>query len=140
MVSAYLMSSFRKNGKQVASMKKAFGGAACQRHRAPGAGGEHHRRDHRCVRQHHRPLATLLWPHPEQLTRPTPYVHLNSPHANWCWQMDASVCVIYYLPKGGALIREMKESEFYAGKPENWNRIAGQMVIRYLMTEGTAGA
>ena len=64
-----------------------------------------------------------------------PHTNLRSPRPNWCWQMDASVCVIYYLPKGGAFIREMKESEFYSGKPENWNKISGQMVIRYLMTD-----
>jgi len=73
--------------------------------------------------------------HPEQLRRPTPHTPLRSERPNWCWQMDASVCVIYYLPKGGALIREMRPEEFYAGKPENWQRISGQMVIRYLMTD-----
>lgn len=134
-VSAYLMSSFRKNGKQVASMKKTLqvlrANGTLRFERVVSTTGEVVKLSDSTIARSLRHYGL----HPEQLTRPTPYMHLNSPHANWCWQMDASVCVIYYLPKGGALIREMKESEFYAGKPENWNRIAGQMVIRYLMTE-----
>lgn len=134
-VSAYLMSSFRKNGKQVASMTKTLdvlrANGTVRLERVVSTTGEVVELSDSTIARSLRHYGL----HPEQLTRPTPYVHLNSPHANWCWQMDASVCVIYYLPKGGALIREMKESEFYAGKPENWNRIAGQMVIRYLMTE-----
>lgn len=134
-VSAYLMSSFRKNGKQVASMKKTLqvlrANGTLRFERVVSTTGEVVELSDSTIARSLRHYGL----HPEQLTRPAPYVHLNSPHANWCWQMDASVCVIYYLHKGGALIREMKESEFYAGKPENWNRIAGQMVIRYLMTE-----
>lgn len=134
-VSAYLMSSFRKNGKQVASMKKTLevlrANGTVRFERVVTTTGEIVELSDSTIARSLRHYGL----HPEQLTRPTPYVHLSSPHANWCWQMDASVCVIYYLPKGGALIREMKESEFYAGKPENWNRIAGHMVIRYLMTD-----
>ncbi len=134
-VSAYLMAAFRKNGKQNASLKKTVqvlrANGTLRAERVISTTGE-------IVELSDSTIARALRHyglHPEQLTRPAPHAHLCSPHANWCWQMDASVCVIYYLPKGGAMIREMKESEFYTGKPENWNRIAGQMVIRYLMTE-----
>lgn len=135
MISAYLMAAFRKNGKQTASLTQTLqvlrdNGTLRAERVIPTTGEVVPLSDSAVLRAlRHYGL------HPEQLNRATPHVHLTSPHANWCWQMDASVCVVYYLPREGAMIREMTEAEFYAGKPQNWNRIAGQMVIRYLMTE-----
>lgn len=135
MISAYLMAAFRKHGKQNASLTQTLqtlrdNGTLRAERVIPTTGEIVSLSDSAVLRAlRHYGL------HPEQLNRATPYAHLTSPHANWCWQMDASVCVIYYLPREGAMIREMTEAEFYAGKPQNWNRIAGQMVIRYLMTE-----
>lgn len=134
-ISAYLMASLRKHGKQLASLKKTLqelrDNGLLRLERIIPTTGEVVQLSDTTVARALRQYGL----HPEQLCRATPHGHLRSPHANWCWQMDASVCVIYYLPKGGAMIREMSEAEFYSGKPENWNRIAGQMVIRYLMTE-----
>ncbi|ATE60145.1 integrase [Thauera sinica] len=135
MISAYLMSAFSRHGKQRASVTQTLAELRANRilraERVIPATGEVVTLSDAAVTRALRHYGL----HPEQLNRQTPYVHLTSPHANWCWQMDASVCVIYYLPREGAMIREMTEAEFYAGKPQNWNRIAGQMVIRYLMTE-----
>lgn len=134
MVSAYMMAAFRKNGKQNASLTQTLqtlrDDGILRAERVIGTTGELVPLSDSAVLRSLRHYGL----HPEQLNRATPYVHLSSPHANWCWQMDASVCVIYYLPEG-AMIREMTEAEFYAGKPNNWNKIAGKMVIRYLMTE-----
>lgn len=135
LISAYMMSAFRRTGRGICTLKdalKELRACACIRaERLNEATGEVLPLSESSVARALRAYDL----HPEQLNRPTPHTHLRSPRPNWCWQMDASVCVIYYLPKGGAMIREMKESEFYSGKPENWNRISGQMVIRYLMTD-----
>lgn len=135
LISAYMMSSFRRTGRGICSLKDALKEllecGAIRAERLDKATGE-------LITLCESSVARALRAydlHPEQLNRPTPHTHLRSPRPNWCWQMDASVCVIYYLPRGGAVIREMREDEFYSGKPENWNKIAGQMVIRYLMSD-----
>lgn len=134
-VSAYMMSSFRRTGRGICTLKDAVKelracGAICAG-RVDEDTGEISLLSESAVARALRAYDL----HPDQLNRPTPHINLRSPRPNWCWQMDASVCVIYYLPAGGARIREMREDEFYSGKPDNWNKIAGQMVIRYLMTD-----
>lgn len=139
LLSAYMMSAFRRTGRGICSLRDAMKElCACgtiRLERLDEETGE-------LVPLSESTVARALRAydlHPEQLNRPTPHANLRSKRPNWCWQMDASVCVIYYLPKGGATIREMREAEFYSGKPENWNKISGQMVIRYLMTDHRTG-
>lgn len=135
LISAYMMSSFRRTGRGICSLKDALkelrAGGHIKAARLDEETGELFLLSETAVARALRAYDL----HPEQLNRPTPHANLRSPRPNWCWQMDASVCVIYYLPAGGAMIREMREEEFYSGKPANWNKIAGQMVIRYLMTD-----
>lgn len=73
--------------------------------------------------------------HPEQLRTPTPHVRLSSPHPNYCWQVDASVCVLYYLPDGGHGLYELKDGVHYKNKPENLKAIEAFRVIRYVLTD-----
>src|SRR5690625_6836752 len=37
--------------------------------------------------------------HPDQLNQPSPKVQMSSRHPNHVWQIDPSLCVLYYLPK-----------------------------------------
>lgn len=76
--------------------------------------------------------------HPEQLAQPEPHVRLATPHPNHTWQIDASVCVLYYLDKKGLAV--MGEKEFYKNKPENFQKIERQRVIRYVVTDHYSGA
>lgn len=135
LISAYMMSSFRRTGRGICSLKDALkelrAGGHIMAARLDEETGELFLLSETAVARALRAYDL----HPEQLNRPTPHTNLRSPRPNWCWQMDASVCVIYYLPKSGAFIREMREDEFYSGKPDNWHKIAGNMVIRYLMTD-----
>lgn len=55
--------------------------------------------------------------HPSQLATPTAHTRVRSLHPNHVWQVDASVCVIFYLPKGGMQV--MDEKKFYKNKPHN---------------------
>jgi hypothetical protein len=77
--------------------------------------------------------------HPSQLTKPAAHQPLASPHPNWMWQVDASVCVVYYLPGGGYGLCELKKAEHYKNKPENIKAIEQFRVIRYVATDHASG-
>ncbi|MGO1073201.1 hypothetical protein [Lysobacter sp. CA199] len=74
--------------------------------------------------------------HPSQLAIPSAHTVQRSLHPNHVWQIDASVCVIFYLPRGG--VRIMEEKEFYKNKPQNVARIERDRVIRYVITDHTS--
>jgi len=72
------------------------------------------------------------------LARPDPHVELRSLHPNHVWQVDASVCVLYYLDHKGLSV--MNADEFYKNKPEAFKKRERGMVIRYLVTDHYTGA
>lgn len=76
--------------------------------------------------------------HPEQLSKPAPHITMRSLYPNHVWQFDVSVCVLYYLDKGGLSV--MDEKRFYKNKPENVKRVADMRVLRYLVTDHRTGA
>lgn len=76
--------------------------------------------------------------HPEQLAQPAPYISLSSPHPNHTWQIDASVCVLFYLDRKG--LAAMPEKEFYKNKPQNFRRVERDRVIRYVVVDHYSGA
>lgn len=71
------------------------------------------------------------------LRKPAPHRGAKSLHPNHVWQIDASVCVLYYLDDGGLGV--MEADEFYKNKPENFQKRAKQMVIRYVCTDHYTG-
>lgn len=77
--------------------------------------------------------------HPGQLDAPTPHQPLSSPHPNHTWQVDASVCVVYYLPAGGVGLCDLKAAVHYKNKPENLKAIETFRVIRYVATDHYSG-
>jgi len=81
--------------------------------------------------------------HPDQLNRPTPAVELKSLHPNHVWQIDASICVLYYLattnPKEAGL-QVMDRTQFYKNKPANLKRIEADRVWSYEVTDHYSGA
>lgn len=81
--------------------------------------------------------------HPDQLLAAPPATSLRSPHPNHCWQIDASLCVLYYLDNGRRQapgLQVMGEAEFYKNKPRNLARIERQRVWRYAVTDHASGA
>ncbi|ADX03001.1 integrase catalytic domain-containing protein [Acinetobacter baumannii] len=76
--------------------------------------------------------------HPKQLATPTAHTQQKSLHPNHVWQVDASVCVLFYLPKGGMQV--MDEKKFYKNKPANVKKIEKDRVIRYVMTDHFSGS
>jgi len=77
--------------------------------------------------------------HPDQLRQPAPKVELASEHPNHAWQIDPSLCVLYYLKREAGL-RVMPANEFYDGKPKNLARIANERVWRYVHVDHATGA
>lgn len=85
--------------------------------------------------------------HPDQINAPAPAVQLASLHPNHVWQIDASLCVLYYLNNGmhrGKGQREsglqvMAQEVFYKNKPKNLARIAADRVWSYEITDHATG-
>ena len=80
--------------------------------------------------------------HPDQLSAPAPVTELASLHPNHCWQIDPSLCVLYYLRSEKELnrgLQVMDADEFYKNKPRNLARIAQERVWRYVITDHTSG-
>lgn len=81
--------------------------------------------------------------HPDQLNRPTPAVELKSLHPNHVWQIDASLCVLYYLnarSEAEAGLQVMERDKFYKNKPANLKRIEADRVWSYEATCHNSGA
>lgn len=81
--------------------------------------------------------------HPDQLLAPAPVTELASTHPNHVWQIDASICVLYYLkpgadPKANGL-RVMDADKFYKNKPKNLARITANRVWSYEITDHASG-
>lgn len=69
-------------------------------------------------------------------------VSLKSLHPNHLWQIDPSLCVLYYLPRAGkdTGLRVARHDEFYKNKPANVAKIINDRVWRYTGTDHTSGA
>lgn len=81
--------------------------------------------------------------HPDVLLAPAPVTELISEHPNHVWQIDASLCVLYYLkpeadPRANGL-RVMDADQFYKNKPRNLARIAADRVWSYEITDHNSG-
>lgn len=80
--------------------------------------------------------------HPDQLLAPAPVVSMKSLHPNHVWQIDPSLCVLYYLPrhdKSDSGLRMMAHDEFYKNKPANDAKIVHDRVWRYTGTDHASG-
>jgi transposase InsO family protein len=141
-ISAALMESTRKQGKRLYSVADAI-----ETLRANGmiraeymdtSTGELRPLSESTV---HRALR-LYGLHPDQLLAPAPVTELASEHPNHVWQIDASLCVLYYLkPSADARtngLRVMDHAEFYKNKPKNVARIAADRVWSYEITDHTS--
>lgn len=80
--------------------------------------------------------------HPDQLLQPPPAVELRSLHPNHVWQIDASLCVLYYLQTEDARqagLQVMEADKFYKNKPRNLARIEHDRVWSYEVTDHYSG-
>ncbi len=81
--------------------------------------------------------------HPDQLNRAEPAVELKSLHPNHVWQVDASLCVLYYLnarTESESGLQVMDRDKFYKNKPANLKRIEADRVWSYEITDHCSSA
>ena len=69
----------------------------------------------------------------------SPSIEVAAAHPNSEWQIDASICTLYYLPKDGGL-QEMKTMMFEKNKPENFKRIELDRVWRFVVVDKASHA
>ncbi len=139
-ISTYLLESRRANGKQLASLEEALEVLRANDKIAAGrvdeATGEFKPLTVSAVRR----ALNAYHLHPEQLARPTPKQQMASQHPNYIWQIDPSLCVLYYLPRQqGVGLQVMDEKQFYKNKPANIRKIEKERVWRYVITDHASG-
>jgi hypothetical protein len=137
-MSSYLMEGYRQNNKKMVSIQDALDSLRANALIVAGAVDEE---TGEIVHLSASAVARALRSynlHPEQLRRPSPHINLRSKHPNHVWQIDASVCTLYYLPSGESLI-ETNQAVHYKNKPGNLDKISHCRVIRYVGTDHTSG-
>ena len=78
--------------------------------------------------------------HPAQIDKATPHQPLRTLYPNQLWQLDPSLCVLYYLPQRGSGLQVMDERSFNARKPVALARTLKERVLRYVVTDHYSGA
>ncbi len=88
-------------------------------------------------------LCTLLREHKMDLKtqkQAAPHQSMRSLHPNHVHECDPSLCLLYYLPNGGAEIKVIKQrwigdDEAYKNKPETLEKIGELKVWRYVLVD-----
>lgn len=141
LISGYLMAHMRKNGKFTKSIKQALQELRSNGEIVAGgvdqASGEIRYLSESAVSKALRGYNL----HPEQLLTVDPVTPQKSKHPNWCWQLDASLCVYYKMPTtAGFGLEEVHTTERYKNKLSHFAKIEHRLVQRYLMTDHASGA
>ncbi|MET0264963.1 MAG: integrase [Duganella sp.] len=143
LVSALLMESTRKNGKRLYAVADAMtalrANGMIRADQVNAETGEVMPLSPSTVQR----ALRMYGLHPDQLLAPAPVTELASQHPNHVWQIDASLCVLYYLkPAAGQQangLRVMDHAEFYKNKPRNVARIASDRVWSYEISDHASG-
>jgi hypothetical protein len=137
-ISVALLESLRRNGKRLLSVEQTLdmlrANDLIRAERIDPATGE-------CKPLSNSAIARALRTyglHPDQLLRPAAAMTLASRHPNHVWQIDASLCVLYYLPRQTGL-QVMDADTFYKNKPANVAKIEQDRVWRYAVTDHASG-
>jgi hypothetical protein len=142
LISGVIMETLRRDGRQLGSVSKVIEGlrdnGLIKAERIDKATGELVPLSDSAIQRALRSFGV----HPEQLLRPTAHTTLSSKHPNHVWQIDASLCVLYYLkpdPKTGNGLKVMDRDKFYKNKPKNVQNIMADRVWSYEITDHTTG-
>ncbi|VFR34672.1 Phage transposase [plant metagenome] len=141
-ISAVLIEHMRKSGKRIKSVEQALNELrACNMVSASRTHPETGEVTPLSVSTVQRALRAHKL-HPDQLLRPAPATSMRSLHPNHIWQIDASRCVLYYLPRrsNDNGLRVQAEDEFYKNKPDNIVKAIKDAIWRYVVTDHTSGS
>ena len=138
MIAAYMINSTRQNGKRTTCLEDAVeilrANGAIKATSLDKATGETRPLSMSSIRRAINSYGLDI----DTLNAPAPSVHMASKHPNHVWQIDASLCVLYYLPKGGLEI--MDAAVFEKNKPDNFKKVEKDRVWRYVVTDHCSGA
>ena len=141
MISAVLMETMRKNGKRLMTVERAVEMLIANKEidpvRIDKETGEVFTLSNSTIIR----ALKLYKLHPDQLLQPAPVTSMQSLHPNHVWQIDASLCVLFYLPVSGkdTGLRMMNADEFYKNKPKNLDKIVNDRVWRYVISDHFSG-
>nr|DAY37408.1 MAG TPA: transposase [Caudoviricetes sp.] len=141
MISALILETMRKNGKRLMTVERAVEMLIANKEidpvRVDKETGECFTLSTSTIVR----ALKLYKLHPDQLLQPAPVTALQSLHPNHVWQIDASLCVLFYLPTSGkdTGLRMMKADEFYKNKPKNVAKIEQDRVWRYVISDHCSG-
>lgn len=139
LISAALMETTRKNDKRLYSIKDAVtmlrANSAIRAEFLDMETGELRPLSESTI---HRALR-MYGLHPDQLLAPAPVTEMASKHPNHVWQIDASLCTLYYLGNGAKGLQDMEGQVYYKNKPGNLERVSANRVWRYVVTDHTSG-
>lgn len=142
-ISALLTTSHRKTGKRLLSIGQAVdmlrANGEIRAEYTDAATGEVKQLSESAIARALRAYAV----HPDQLNRAAPAVELKSLHPNHVWQIDASMCVLYYLKartEKESGLQVMDRDKFYKNKPANLKSIEADRVWSYEATDHNSGA
>lgn len=142
-ISAWLMDALRKGNKQLRSVEQALQelryAGMVRAERVNPQTGEVTPLSAGAVARALRAYAL----HPRQLLRPAPAAAVQSLHPNHVWEIDASLCVLYYLQAGASAhggLQVMEADKFYKNKPKALERVASERVWRYLCVDHYSGS
>lgn len=142
LISALLMDSLRKNNKRLMSITQAVetlrANGEIRAECIDAGSGEIRPLSDSTIS---RALRTYSL-HPDQLLRPSAHTELRSLHPNHVWQIDASLCVLYYLNARSERetgLQVMDADKFYKNKPANLKRVEADRVWSYEVTDHYSG-
>lgn len=138
MISAVLMESMRRNGKRLMCVEQAIttleANGKINTRVIDMETGEVTRLSPTTISR----ALRLYKLHPDQLMAPAPVTEMQSLHPNHVWQIDASLCVLYYLRREADAnhgLQVMDAKEFYKNKPRNLAKVEMDRVWRYVVTD-----
>lgn len=141
MISALILETMRKNGKRLMTVERAVDMLVANHEIDPT------RVDKETGEVHTLSTSTIVRAlklyklHPDQLLQPAPVNAMQSLYPNHVWEIDASLCVLFYLPKTAkdTGLRMMNADEFYKNKPKNLDKIVNDRVWRYVISDHCSG-
>ena len=141
MISALILETMRKNGKRLMTVERAVEMLVAN-----------HEIDPTRINKETGEVITLSTStivralklyklHPDQLLQPAPVNAMQSLYPNHVWEIDASLCVLFYLPKTAkdTGLRMMNADKFYKNKPKNLEKIVNDRVWRYVISDHCSG-
>lgn len=130
-IAGLVQTARRANGKQTLTLKQAATMAAANG-MAGLADAPHPSTIARTLRERGQ--------HPNQLKGGKATGRMRTPHPNYCWQVDASVCVLWYMPGKGKHLTPLDERQYSPRKPEKLAEIAPLRITRYIVADHCTGS